>query len=455
MSEKISEERPIRLAVLGGSSTGKTSLISRLTVNIVHEVHYPTRNQTNWLFDFVPKSILARTILDEQAHERLSLRSPSSQTLEPIFPSPEISRNVVLSPLVFQASTDNYQAVRLQNKSHSKRSLSLDKSESPFYQTFSNETQAKDAPKINKTDKFNIANHFKLPLNYIPPEYTPIQIDIIDTPGFSPDTVVPFLEVSLFRDLGRSILHGLADEPRQPVSTTSLLVASGASELNGKIDGYVFVYSAVPELNHAGGPPGYGDDALRTDAERVDDGGFELLKVIRNCILDAWTEFRNYEKRWEEGKEDDIYSLVYSLKHLWSKNDKEKTAKIEQLRSYNTKLKSIELDPSSPDSPPPCIIVCSHVNHELASPMLIEMGRQLATKWKYGFVGIDSMDDLNVDVAISLLVKELSEKMKLLIANPTGNGSILSSTYNPHLINDKKKNSTSGLNSSIFKKVIK
>ncbi|EJS41251.1 YPR084W [Saccharomyces arboricola H-6] len=449
MPEKVSEERPIRLAVLGGSSTGKTSLISKLTVNIVHEVHYPTRNQTNWLFDFIPTSILARTILDEQAHERLCLHSPSSQTLEPIFPSPEISKNVLLSPLVFQAFTDDFQKVKLQNKSHSRRSLSLDKSDPALYQTFSNEVQYKDTSK-NKTDQFNFINQFKLPLNYCPPTYTPIQIDIIDTPGFSPDSVVPFLEVSLFRNLGRSILHGLADEPRQPVSTTSLLVASGASELNGKIDGYVLVYSAVPELNHVGGPPEYSDDASGTSMERINDGGFELLQVIRNCILDAWTEFRNYEKGWEEGKEDDIYSLVYSLKHLWNKNNKEKSAKIEQLRSFNTKLESIELDPSSPDSPPPCIIVCSHVNHELASPLLIEMGRQLAMKWRYGYVGIDSMDDLNVDVSISLLVKEISEKMKLLEAHSTG-GSNSSVIYNSYLMNDRKKNNITGLNSRAFK----
>ncbi|CAI4847724.1 BAQ_1a_G0056070.mRNA.1.CDS.1 [Saccharomyces cerevisiae] len=456
MSEKASEERPIRLAVLGGTSTGKTSLVSRLTVNIVHEVHYPTRNQTNWLFGFVPSSILARAILDEQAHERLCLRSPSSQTLEPIFPSPQVSKNVLLSPLVFQASTDNFQSVRLHNKSHSRRSLSLDKSDSPLYQTFSNDIHSQTVPK-SKADQLNVIEHFKLPLNYIPPTYAPIQIDIIDTPGFSPDNVVPFLEVSLFRNLGKSILHGLADEPRRPVSTTSLLVASGASELNGKVDGYILVYSAVPELNHIGGPPEYGDDVMNTDTEKVSDGGFELLKVIRNCILDAWTEFRNYEKRWEEGKEDDIYSLVYSLRHLWSKNSKEKSAKIEQLRSYNTKLKSIELDPSSPDSPPPCIIVCSHVNHELASPMLIEMGRQLATKWKYGFVGIDSMDDLNVDVAVSLLIKEISEKMKLLVSNSNGSSSSgnSSSIYNSHLMNDKKKDNNAGLNKNMLKKIIK
>ena len=354
-----------------------------------------------------------------------------------------------------RASTDNFQSVRLQNKSHARRSLSLDKCDSSLYQTLHNDVHYKDVSK-NKTNRFNDVNHFKLPLNYIPPTYAPIKIDIIDTPGFSPDNVVPFLEVSLFRNLGKSILHGLADEPRQPVSTTSLLVASGASELNGKIDGYILVYSAVPELNHIGGPPEYEDEVSEIYTETVSDGGFELLKVIRNCILDAWTEFRNYEKRWEEGKEDDIYSLVYSLRHLWSKNGKEKSAKLEQLRSYNTKLKSIELDPSSPDSPPPCIIVCSHVNHELASPMLIEMGRQLATTWKYGFVGIDSMDDLNVDVVISLLIKEISEKMKLLVSNSNGGGSSNpTSIYNSHLINDKKRNNHTGLNTSMFKKIIK
>lgn len=88
--------------------------------------------------------------------------------------------------------------------------------------------------------------------------------------------------------------------------------------------------------------------------------------------------------------------------------------------------------------------------------MLIEMGRQLATTWKYGFVGIDSMDDLNVDVVISLLIKEISEKMKLLVSNSNGGGSSNpTSIYNSHLINDKKRNNHTGLNTSMFKKIIK
>lgn len=112
----MSEQRPIRVAVLGGDSTGKTSFVSRLTLNIVHEVHYPTRDQTNWLFDFIPHSPVSRAILDAEAHERLAFRTPGSQVLEPIFSSPSVTDHVLLSPLVFQAFTDEFTQVRNQNK---------------------------------------------------------------------------------------------------------------------------------------------------------------------------------------------------------------------------------------------------------------------------------------------------------------------------------------------------
>lgn len=268
----------------------------------------------------------------------------------------------------------------------------------------------------------------ELPVNYVPPVYSPILIDIIDTPGFKPDMVVPFLEVSLFANLDKNILRGLADEPRQPVSTTSLLVASGASELNGKIDGYVFVYSAIPELSHLISPPSYDFSNTNKDVANLSidktktnesipwssytkkkDGGFSLLDVIRDCILDAWAEFRDYQRRWEMGQEDDVYSLFYTLKHMW-KAEKDRSTKIQELRSYKTTLNSIETDPSSPDSPPPCLIVCTHTKDNMASPLLIEKGRQLATQWKCGFVALDNLEDYNVDVALSLLIREIAEK---------------------------------------------
>lgn len=445
----MSDQRPIRLAVLGGELTGKTSLISRLTVNIVHEVHYPTRQQTNWLFDFLPHTAFAKALLDSQAHERILLRTQGSQAPEPFFSSPRLCPTVVLSPLLFQAFLDDYNQVKTQYKNRSTnhiKQVDLKNRDNPFYKFL--------APPENDPEEMNPLNtatnsdvnilrsskqgsslvnssldaDLKLPANYVPPEYTPIPVDIIDTPGFNPEMVVPFLEVSLFTRLDRRVLHGLADEPRVPVSTTSMLVASGASELNAKVDGYIFVYSGVPESNNDISPPDYNDvpnsdsenelqstksgDFWSANSKRT-DGGFSLLEVIRNCIMEAWTEFGNYKKRWDEGKEGDVYSLAYTFKSMWN-TEKQRRAKLAELRNYNSKLKSINLDPSSPDSPPPCLIVCTHAHDPMCSPNLIEMGETLAAQWKCGFVTVDSMDDYNVDVALSLIIREVVEKNKLM-----------------------------------------
>lgn len=452
------EQRPIRLAVLGAESTGKTSLVSRLTLNIVHEAHYPTRDQTNWLFDYIPHSKLAKTILDGQAHERLLRRTPNSQLLEPIFKSPLVSPNVLLSPLVFQAFIDNFTAIKTQSKHKTtsnnffmknldlKKTTSGGGSSDSLHDRNLQVRYASPAPVSNgKGATKGTALHQpvhqshddenSVPKNYIPPSYAPIPIDIIDTPGFNPQMVVPFLEVSLFRNLDKSILRGLANEPRQPVSTRTLLVASGASELNGKIDGYILVYSAVPELLHynLSLPPEYEGDGDETDhlpKEKETSapppapststesilGGFPILSNIRACILDAWAEYVNYKEAWEEGKEDDIYSLLHNFKNIWKSQESEssKNSKIKDLRSFKTTLPEIDLNPASPTSPPPCIIVCTHVDEPLASPVLIKKGRDLATQWNCGFVGVNNIEDYNVDVALSMIIKEIVEKEKLL-----------------------------------------
>lgn len=435
------EQKPIRLAVLGGESTGKTSFISRLTLKIVHEAHYPTKNQNSWLFDFIPHSKLARTILDEQPHERLLSRTPSSEKLTPIFRSPAVTPYVQLSPLTFQFFTDNYTHLKNvpRNKAINYNTLRRTRS-TTFYNYYNNtnndsyiaqEFETRLSPNVKKSRIINTPN--PLPRNYIPPKYCPIPIDIIDTAGFKPEMVVPFLEVSLFRNLDKSILRGLANQPRIPVSTTSLLVASGASELNGKIDGYILVYSAIPELNHhiIPEPPTYkeqpsvpndsGLDSINENAVSLQEelptgGGLSLLPVIRSCILDAWTEFRNYETDWKNGQEEDVYSLVHTLKGIWKSQESEqsKMAKINKLRKFKTELDSIDLDPSSPDSPPPFIIICTHINDPLASPLLIQKGQQLATQWNSSFVGVDNIDNFNTDIALSLIIRDISEKNHLL-----------------------------------------
>lgn len=432
----MNDQRPIRIAVLGGESTGKTSFVSRLTLDIVHEAHYPTKSQTNWLFDFKPRSKLSKTLLDGRAHERLLRRTPGSQALEPIFRSPSVSPEILLSPLVFQSFMDNFTNLKNQVKgrsssNHMMKNLDLKKTQdNQFYQYVNNNGSPTDGDHRKNRNMSSIEN---IPRNYIPPSYTPIPIDIIDTPGFKPEMVVPFLEVSLFRNLDKSILKGLADEPRQPVSTTSLLVASGASELNGKIDGYVLVYSAIPELSHhsTAPPPAYSTSSILPTAKRdLEGGAISTLPSIRSCILDAWTEYRNYQTNWELGQEDDVYSLVHNLKNIWKTQESEqaKQAKVDKLRKFKTTLNSIDMDPASPDSPPPCLIVCTHVNDELASPVLIEKGRELATNWKCGFVAVDNMDDFNVDVALSLIIKEIVEKERLISSKTEGGSGLNGST---------------------------
>ncbi|SCW01305.1 LAFE_0D09648g1_1 [Lachancea fermentati] len=458
MSNKENEV-PIRLAVLGGSATGKSSLVSRLTMDVVHEQHYPTRKQTNWLFLFEPADPIARTLLDEQAHERIIINNESIES--PVFKSPQISPHLLLSPLVFQSFINDWKVSKAQLESGVKPdSGKLITSNGLYsYEKWSND--CKSSLRRASTATLNNSTPTPvLPKGYRPPMYTPISIDIIDTPGFRPDMVVPFLEVSMFRNLDKDILKGLASEPRRPVSTTSLLVASGASELNGKVNGYIFVYSAVPELNHGVYPPGYenanndsrttpkeGDDESKPPSgtsthrdsvsssksstsdrkcswssyENEEDGGFSLLSIIRNCILDAWTEFRDYQHRWAQGKEGDVYSLMYNLKQMW-KNQSERNEKLKQLRSYKTKLDSIDLDEASPDSPPPVMIVCTHTKDILSSPVLIEWGRNLALEWKCGFVALDSVENYNVDVAVSLLLREVMEKERLLQSSSKGKG---------------------------------
>ncbi|SCU82200.1 LADA_0C03708g1_1 [Lachancea dasiensis] len=448
-----SDDEPFRIAILGGSATGKSSLVSRLTVGMAPEVHYPTRKQNKWLFSFDPTGELARTLMDERPHQRQLVRTGILGNL--LFESPQITPLVLLSPVMFQAFANEWKETRKlslnQNSKQSSRILDPRNEVYNYEQRQIPEGTSSDHSRtmltnsdtnIRRTILANNQTHssteFVLPKGYDPPTFSPISVDIVDTPGFNPDMVVPFLEVSLFRNLDKDVLKGLANEPKKPVSTTSLLTASGASDLNGSINGYIFVYSAVPELNHGAEPPTY-DDAGHDDnlgltayssndsrhtsitpvssnasaAEREPDGGLFLLTTIRNCILDAWAEFRDYQQRWAEGKEGDVYSVMYNFKQMW-KSQKQRDKKLKQLRSFHTKPNAVDWNASSPNSPPPCIIICTHVNDSLASPLLLERGQELALNWGCSFVGIDSIDNCNVEVALALLVREFIEKQKII-----------------------------------------
>lgn len=98
---------------------------------------------------------------------------------------------------------------------------------------------------------------------------------------------------------------------------------------------------------------------------------------------------------------------MQNLRQMW-KN--EVHSKEKERKKLMTNLKDINLSPDAPDSPPPIIIVGTHLSHNLASPVLLQWGKDLALQWNCGFVAIDSMTDENVDVAFSMLLREIIEK---------------------------------------------
>ncbi|KAG7664990.1 uncharacterized protein J8A68_001455 [[Candida] subhashii] len=218
---------------------------------------------------------------------------------------------------------------------------------------------------------------------------SPIAVEIIDTPAYNPHSTVPFLEQSIHVDLGPEYLHNLATHfPRKPVSTCPLLVASGASEMNGDVDGYILFYDAVPTYC----PPKYGEDII---APGDDDTGldsrhsFSLLKPILEGLEDAWKSYLEYKAGWIKGKEKDVYDFKVALKSIWKQENE----------NFNEKDVTI--------GPPPIWIVCTKVDHPLASPKLVEMGQKLSREWNCGFLALDLNES---DVPLALIIRHIIER---------------------------------------------
>lgn len=384
----VNDEQPIKLVLLGGSAVGKSTFANRLHSKFFRETYYPTHKSTVLLFPFTPTTRNACTVLDE--YGGLAAKKVISQ-----------DPGIILSPTIFQT----YNRPTASDVKKRRNSNSGNKALKNKYYAY----------------KFKDVND----VTYTEPEISPIQVEIIDTPPFKPDLVVPFLEVSLYRNLDKNDLHNLANEPRRPVSTNPLLVASGASELDGKVNGYIFMYSAVPTLN----PPSYDeildvttsnestvnpDDLIIGTVKSNPEETLGVLELIRGAILDAWREYRNYQKRWKKGSEGDVYSLVYTIKQMWKmKSYEEEQKKLAELRNYSTKLDDLDVDPSSPFAPPPILICCTHASHAAASPSLIERGKQLSRDWNSSFIAIDNETGENVEETVSLIIREILEREKL------------------------------------------
>ncbi|ODQ57394.1 hypothetical protein WICANDRAFT_35003 [Wickerhamomyces anomalus NRRL Y-366-8] len=359
----VNDEDPIKLVLLGGPGVGKSTFANNIYSKFFRETYYPTHKSTILMFEYFPKKRKSKTILDE--YGGLEAKKIITE-----------SNDIQLSPTIFQSYTKDIKQY------------------------------ANNAIEDSNT--------------YKEPTISPILVELIDTPPFKPDLVVPFLEVSLYRNLDKEDLHNLANEPRRPVSTNPLLVASGASELDGNVDGYIFMYSAVPSFN----PPSYEEvlspstsrnSAISPDLDIINnDDPLTLLDIIRGAILDAWREYRNYQKKWKKGSEGDVYSLIYGIKQLWKmKSFEDEQLKLAELRKISNRLDDLDIDPSSPESPPPILIVCTHANHEGMSPNLVEAGKKMANNWKSSFVLVENEGGENVEESIAILIREIVERQKL------------------------------------------
>ncbi|KAK6204778.1 uncharacterized protein RJT21DRAFT_111335 [Scheffersomyces amazonensis] len=403
----INEDSPVRIAVLGGPKSGKTSIISKLSLGNFSDTYYPTHSVQPILFQFSPNSDLANSILDENVPE-LVLNSIKQ------------NNNIQLSPVlndsfkkIIPISHNNTHSHIHTNTLQSESVKLVVKSKNNYYISYNTEVELSNS-------------------EYTPPHITPILVELIDTQSFDPNLAVPFLEASLYVKLDKGILHNLANEPRKPVSTNPLLVASGASELNGNIDGYFFVYSAVPSQE----PPSYEEITSFTsnistvttgssksiishetselpDLEELPgDKTFHLLSIMKGALDEAWKEYYNFKRRWNQGKEHDIFSFKEAMKSLWSEQNLIDGQTFKREIRGDTKMVDNPTDPSDPDSPPPIWLICTHIASPFASPKLIENGEKVAEFWKCGFVGIDNTND-NIDEALALLIREITERKKL------------------------------------------
>lgn len=340
--------KPLRFAFLGGARSGKTSVVSKLAWGMARDTYYPLLHTQPILFHFSPEGAQLKRILDQELpRETLAMAARSD--------------SLVLSPVLYNCLVKNAQ----------KKMAPVDDVVVCVNEAYAN-TRAPKGP--NNT--------------------TPILVELVDTPAFNPTQIVPFLEASLYIKLDKDVLHGLADEPRRPVSTNPLLVASGASDLNGSLHGYFFVYSAVPLYD----PPAYD----QTYAPTSDASTLSLLPVMKDALDDAWREYYTYKTNWKQGKELDVFSLKATFKGMLSED-------IRPVKSEG--LMDTPVDPSDPYCPPPIWILCTNIALPLALPLLIDEGKKLSAQWKCGFVAVDLQHE--VEQALALIVREHVERRAL------------------------------------------
>ncbi|OBA25587.1 hypothetical protein HANVADRAFT_18371, partial [Hanseniaspora valbyensis NRRL Y-1626] len=383
------ETETLRVAILGTEEVGKTSFVNRLTMKYVPESHYPTLKVTNWLFQFEPVNELTRLILDEHKHERMlyNVQNTKNQTgykvNQCIYQTPNLSDHLIISNSLFEREINNF--VKFKKKyCLTNAEVPVDKDIIPIYNAGHNFMITKQQTLRKYTPI--------LPKMYTPPYISNILIDIIDTPAFNVSNIIPFLEVSLFRDnLGVPYLQNERNRRDYNENIGTMMTFSGSSELNGKIDAYVLVYSCYPTITE---PPLYNVDSTESDEQEEKEKEEILLKDIitmKEILCDAWRNYKEYISNWKKGDEGDVYSLMYNLRKKW-----------EKIPISNSNNNNNRID----EDMPPIVIVATHTLNELTSPILLNEGKKLATKWGCSFIAVDNYNDYQCEEALGVVVSE-------------------------------------------------
>ncbi|CAH2354341.1 uncharacterized protein CLIB1423_16S00452 [[Candida] railenensis] len=392
----INRDRPLRIALLGGRKSGKSSIASRLSSDVTSDTYYPTHKTNALLFQFFPHHLDSRAFLDPteihlEQYTRNRVQANESKVDE------DIILNSVLRDVGKSRTLSKKVGASTRNNDSGEGDWEI-KSKTEFYKCLRKQGDQEKGP----------------------PQISPILVELIDTPPFNPDQVVPFLENSLYMKLDPQILKNLANEPSKPVSTNPLLVASGAGEMNGYVDGYFFVYSAIPTYN----PPSYNESVSKKAEDEPNmpqksssntnsiadmlevspgDSTFKLLLTIKDALGEAWKEYNSYTANWKRGAESDIFSFKGAMKNMWGKSRPESNLREVYTSEPNNSKTFLES--------PPIWLICTHVDSELASPQLIENGKKLAKLWNSGFLAVDCTDEEgNVEQALSLLIREIVER---------------------------------------------
>ncbi|GMF05664.1 unnamed protein product [Ambrosiozyma monospora] len=182
-------------------------------------------------------------------------------------------------------------------------------------------------------------------------------------------------------------------------------------------------YSCVPESTTTLdlSPPAYSDvieqdNKFKSPSANAanEPTGFEAIEILKSLhvtLEEAWKEYLKYYENWVTDKEFDVFSLNQTFKNLWKRNNNS-SHNARSKAGASHKQNSMNLDVN--EFLPPIVIAVTHVDHELASPILIQEGRKLAKEWGTGFVEVSCEFENwnNVEEVMALMIRESIENKK-------------------------------------------